>query len=283
MKPSKFLFIALWIPFMTGLVGYAQEAEVPEVAPEITPEVVVEENPVLEEPPFREEPLSEPTPPPPEMEPFPYNKMEVFLGTYVLDRLEIGAHMLMSRSFDSTSQGDDTRTFSDNFFGSIDRFDPDTGSSLAIYVQYALCDYFGVGFTFDDFSAKTRDAPYGPLNSDGDVNVDSTLLYTFFRYPNEYNVIPYLELGYGSHDIGFSPESSWAARGNSVAMESDSGVYYALGIEYAFSERFCADVFWRTMSITGKGEYRNRDGRDPIPFEMNFDHTAWGLGVKYIF
>jgi len=206
-----------------------------------------------------------------------------FFSTYVKGKLEVGARAIVSRSFDNTSQGDDTPTRDDNFFGTIDRFDPDDGFAASIYLQYAICEYFGVGLTFDSFDATTQDAPYTSLNTDGDVTLDSTLLYVFLQYPTEYNLIPYLEVGYGSHDIGFDPEPGWASRGNSVEMEDDSGVYYALGLKYLITENFACDLFLRNMSISGKGEYRNADGRDPIPFEMNFDHTAWGLGVSYIF
>jgi opacity protein-like surface antigen len=203
---------------------------------------------------------------------------------WIQQRVEVGLRVLASRSFDETSRGDDTPDLrEDNYFGTIDRIDPDDGAYVAIYLQYAICDYFGIGFTFDSFDATTQDKPYTSLNTDGDVTLEGTLLYVFVRYPNKYNIIPYFELGYADYEIGFDPEANWAARGNSVVMQNDSGTYYAIGVEYAITENFCVEAFYRSMPISGKGEYRNRDGRAPLPFELNLDHTAWGLGVKYVF
>jgi hypothetical protein len=234
------------------------------------------------------EPAPEPVPSEPTAEVVPRlderGAQPDFYNRFIRQRLELGTRAFVSRSLDTTSQGDDTPARDDNYFGSIDRLDPDFSSApTAFYIQYALCDYAGIGLTFDDFDMATQDAPYTAANTDGDITVESTYLYLFARYPNTYNLVPFCELGYGQHDIGFSPDPGWAARGNRVVMDNDSGVFYSIGVEYYFTPELSCNLIFRSVNISASGEYRVDDGRKPIPFSESFDHTAWGLGVKYTF
>lgn len=242
----------------------------------VDPDIV---DPGLQDPEGGDPGLDDPDEPPP----VTVAPASEFYQRFVEGRLAAGSHFFVDRSFEETRRGDTTPARDDNFFGSIDRLDPDYDSFPgSFFLQYAITDYFGIGVSLDEFEMITQDAPYRPENTDGDITVDSTYVYVFARYPNETRIVPFAEFGYGLHDIGFTPEPRWAIN-NRLDFTDDEDTYFTLGVEYEFSSHFSAHLVYRRASISSTVEYNVIDGRPPLFWDVDLGYDAWGLGVKYTF
>lgn len=177
-----------------------------------------------------------------------------------------------------------------NFIGSVWGLDENQDYLPRLNLSYWFNRYVGLGLTYDQVSAKTKD--WGNIentvtSSDGDVNIWGPMVYVSGRAPNSTLCTPFAELGWATYTASFDESASWAATAPGYRFEVDntSGFYLGLGLDFEINSNWSVDVYWRQMNnaeVDARAYFTpsSRVGRYGA-FPMDYD--MYGIGVNYHF
>lgn len=173
------------------------------------------------------------------------------------------------------------------FLGSLSELDVDQDyAPVRLYLQYFFTEYLGVGISYDEIRADTRDA----LGSDGFVGIDGPLLYLVGRLPTEYYFTPFAELGIGLYRANYDENAVWKQRGdvNERAMEVDdpTAFYIALGVDHEITEQWSFNLYFRSVfnaTVDAEAYYPRQRNRVFARGEFPLDYYGFGVGLKYSF
>ncbi len=212
----------------------------------------------------------------------------------ISERLELGARVCHFYLKDARRNGPDGPSNSNpgnNFLGSLWGLDETQDYLPRLYAQYAFIPYFGIGATYDQLVAQTRDTPVEEKNwttGDGDLHLWGPMFYLFARYPNATRFTPLAELGWAYYFTHFSESYEWASGGPYWRFETEdtSGYFLGLGVDVALTDQWHVNAYFRSTfgvevdarALFSKGPRPNaRAGSFPMEYDM------LGLGISYCF
>lgn len=136
----------------------------------------------------------------------------------------------------------------------------------------------GLGLSYDRLEIATVDNGSG----DGDIEMESWMVYLLAAYPNETRFTPFGELGLATYWNSFDPLSSWSEDGRRrFELDDSRALYLAAGCDIAIDHNLSANLYLRYVDVDVDGSYHFH----PVPREFTFtlEHIACGVGVKYVF
>lgn len=139
----------------------------------------------------------------------------------------------------------------------------------------------GLGLSYDQLEVATVDNGGG----DGDIEMESWMIYLLAAYPNESRFTPFGELGLATYRNSFDPISSWSEDGKRrFALDDSQALYVGAGCDIRVNKGLSANLYLRYVDVDVDGDYVYRpDSRAPKPFTFTLEHIACGVGVKYVF
>ena len=177
--------------------------------------------------------------------------------------------------------------YSGTFLGSLSELDVDRNyAPVRLYLQYFFTEYLGVGISYDEVRADTRDG----IGSDGFVEINGPLLYLVGRLPTEYYFTPFAELGIGLYRASYDENPVWKQSGDvnerAMAVDNPTAFYIALGIDHEITDRWSFSVYFRSVfnaTVDAEAYYPRQRNKVFARGEFPLDYYGFGVGLKYSF
>ena len=224
------------------------------------------------------------------------NGLSLFFTEYLKDRVRIGTRLGGRLLIDSDSGHKGGTYGSGTYLGTIYALEEkNTWLPNKPFLAYSLTRYLEIEAAYDTMTSATlaTDSDSGVEKTDGDAVLAGPTISLIAKYPNDFNVVPYIGLGLGFFNGDFLETEDWAhsdwgtsQRDRLMVVDSSIGLLLTAGLSWNFSDHWSLDCSLQYVKTDSDATfYGYTDG--VLDTEQSghfpFDNFAMRLGMAYTF